>query len=492
MIFIYLMGALAAILIVKFCLYKRKIMKYVGHLPCLPEIPVVGSGLYFIGKNTTEIMDMLCMVPYIMDTPCRFWLGPCLSLFLARPEDVQTVLLSPKCLDKLFVYRFMDDIKGLLTAPLHLWKPQRKLLNPTFNNKIMLSFIPIFNEKSQILVNVLGKKVGEKAFDISKHFLACTLEMVCTTTIGCDLEFQNDKNVEILEIMENQSALVANRMIKFWLYPQFIYQLTDGYKKFRHNAECMYDMSRSIRKLKEKEFNEKKYFENTEELKEDEFFSTPQIFVNELFKLNKKNLIGEELLDDHILTVLAAGNETSGAHNVTNVQEKAFQEIKDAHESQTSESDAETLAKLDYVEMCIKETLRLFPVGPFLGRENTEDIQLSNCIAPKGTMLIMSCHYLHRNKDVWGQNADMFDPDNFLPEKVASRHAYSFLPFSGGSRNCIGIKYAWISMKIMISAVLRQYKFSTHLRLEDIVTKFEVTLKVENRQFVTVERREKY
>lgn len=52
MIFIYLMGALVALLFIKFYLHKRKIMKYVGHLPSLPEIPVVGSGLYFVGKNT--------------------------------------------------------------------------------------------------------------------------------------------------------------------------------------------------------------------------------------------------------------------------------------------------------------------------------------------------------------------------------------------------------------------------------------------------------
>lgn len=115
-----------------------------------------------------------------------------------------------------------------------------------------------------------------------------------------------------------------------------------------------------------------------------------------------------------------------------------------------------------------------------------------NCTVPKGTMLILSFHYLHRNKEVWGPNADLFDPDNFLPEKVASRHAYSYLPFSAGPRNCIGIKYGWISMKLMLSAIMRQYKFSTHLRLEDIITKFEVTLKIENRHFVTVERREEY
>lgn len=149
----------------------------------------------------------------------------------------------------------------------------------------------------------------------------------------------------------------------------------------------------------------------------------------------------------------------------------------------------------------------------FLGRLNEDDIKLSNCTVPKNTILIMSCYYLHRNKETWGPNADMYNPNNFLPEKIASRHAYAYLPFSGGSRNCIGtyktthisltyfekmlplllgIKYAWMSMKVVLSSLLRQYKFSTHLRLEDITTKFEVTLKIENRHMVTVERRHEY
>lgn len=72
-------------------------------------------------------------------------------------------------------------ISGFVSV--HIWKPQRKLLNPTFNNKILKSFIPIFNEKSQILVDVLAKKVGEDAFDVSKQIFACTLDMVCGESV---------------------------------------------------------------------------------------------------------------------------------------------------------------------------------------------------------------------------------------------------------------------------------------------------------------------
>lgn len=61
------------------------------------------------------------------------------------------------------------------------------------------------------------------------------------------------------------------------------------------------------------------------------------------------------------------------------LQEKVFKEIKQAHQSQTSHTDYDTLAKLVYVEMFIKETMRHFPVGPILGREALEDTPISLC-----------------------------------------------------------------------------------------------------------------
>lgn len=59
------------------------------------------------------------------------------------------------------------------------------------------------------------------------------------------------------------------------------------------------------------------------------------------------------------------------------IQEKVFQEVKDAHHSQTSHTDYETMTKLVYLEMCIKETMRHFPVGPILAREALDDTAIS-------------------------------------------------------------------------------------------------------------------
>lgn len=58
-------------------------------------------------------------------------------------------------------------------------------------------------------------------------------------------------------------------------------------------------------------------------------------------------------------------------------------------------------------------------------------------IVPSGTILYIPIKLIQRNPDFW-PNPDVFDPDRFLPEKIQNRHPYSYLPFSAGSRNCIG------------------------------------------------------
>ncbi len=62
------------------------------------------------------------------------------------------------------------------------------------------------------------------------------------------------------------------------------------------------------------------------------------------------------------------------------IQEKVFQEIKSAHSSQYSDTDAEVMTKLNYLEMVIRETMRLLPVGPFLGREALDEVKLSKFV----------------------------------------------------------------------------------------------------------------
>jgi cytochrome P450 len=103
----------------------------------------------------------------------------------------------------------------------------------------------------------------------------------------------------------------------------------------------------------------------------------------------------------------------------------------------------ESLGKLQYMERVIKETLRVAPVGPVIFREAMEDFEIEKgLVIPKGTTFVLNIYALHRSPSIWGPKANLFDPDNFLPENVAERHTASFIPFSTGRRNCIGTHFA--------------------------------------------------
>lgn len=61
-----------------------------------------------------------------------------------------------------------------------------------------------------------------------------------------------------------------------------------------------------------------------------------------------------------------------------------------------------------------------------------------NEIVPAGAIVVIGTYGVHRRKDLWGENAEVFDPDNFLPERMQERHYYSYIPFSAGPRSCVG------------------------------------------------------
>lgn len=163
--------------------------------------------------------------------------------------------------------------------------------------------------------------------------------------------------------------------------------------------------------------------------------------------------------------------------------------MQSVFESADEEVTQDHLSQLNYLTMVLNETLRLFPITPFIGREVQEDIQLDEYTLPKGATLVIPIFKLHRQEAIWGPEAELFNPDNFLPEKVASRHPYAWIPFSGGQRNCIGMKYSLLAMKIMLCHLLRNYKFTTSLKYSDLKFKMALDLKIVNKHMLSIEKR---
>lgn len=153
--------------------------------------------------------------------------------------------------------------------------------------------------------------------------------------------------------------------------------------------------------------------------------------------------------------------------------------------------DQEVLKRLPYLDMVLKETLRLFSVAPMIPREALADVEIKGIgKIPKGTCVGQVFFQLHRWKHIWGPDASEFNPDHFLPEAVAQRHPFAFLPFGHGPRGCIGQIYSMTNMKMGLINILQKYRFTTHLKLHELSFKFLISLKLNQKHMVKVHLRD--
>ncbi|CAO2180020.1 unnamed protein product [Urochloa humidicola] len=121
----------------------------------------------------------------------------------------------------------------------------------------------------------------------------------------------------------------------------------------------------------------------------------------------------------------------------------------------------DTVTKLKLVNMVLLESLRLYSPVVFIRRAAGSDLQLGSIRVPKGTLLSIPIALLHRDKDVWGHDADEFNPARFEHgvSKATPNHPNALLSFSQGPRACIGQNFAMLEARIGIAMILQRFSF---------------------------------
>ncbi|XP_031632667.1 cytochrome P450 4C1-like isoform X2 [Contarinia nasturtii] len=456
-------------------------------------VPFIGNLLSLVGKSPVEIFKTLIKSLAQKDTPLKFYIGTKLFVTLNKPEDVKEILMSPNCFDRPFTSELVPFKNGILNErSAARWKPLRKLLNPMFNLKTLKSFIPVFNVKSRIMLKELRDEVGRPEFNLLHYTSACSLDSICSTVMGIDIDLKSNRGKEFIESVKNVLGFTIQRCSQPWTYFDSIFRWTNLYKQEQENCAIIRNLSNMVFEEKTKALLAAKC-DNPSGNSEYQWNKAHLSFI----PLYIEGKMSEELVKQQIESFLIAGYETTGSATAfailalamhPHIQEQVFDELRLVYESQDEETTNEHIQKLHLLDRVIKETLRLFPTVPNILRSTSDMVSISDCTLPKDTSVILSIFTMHRRKDVWG-DADEFNPDHFLPENVEKRHPFAFVPFGGGPRNCIGHQYALYSIKVMLSAILRNFQFSTQLTMSDLDLSFDITLKLKNKHLVRLVHR---
>jgi cytochrome P450 len=175
--------------------------------------------------------------------------------------------------------------------------------------------------------------------------------------------------------------------------------------------------------------------------------------------------LSDEVLRDHLLTLLLAAYETTAAtlawtlyglmrHPAT--MERARAEV---HENGFEPARSKNPA---YIGAAINESMRLYPISTMVSRELKHETSLAGRPLPAGTIVSPCTYLVHRDARAWEQ------PTAFLPERFLSGKAsvYQFLPFGAGVWRCLGAQFAEYQMRVVLARLVAQADFEIEPRTQ--------------------------
>ncbi|CAN7992527.1 unnamed protein product [Ixodes pacificus] len=210
------------------------------------------------------------------------------------------------------------------------------------------------------------------------------------------------------------------------------------------------------------------------------------------------NKYTEEDVKKDIDTAFGAGNDTTTSATCwtlyllglnSKIQAKVHHELDEILGRDTDqEITTDDLGRMKYLECCLKEGLRLYPSFPYIGRVLDYDLEIDGYKIPKGVSCIVNIYSLHRNPEHF-KDPEEFVPDRFMGHETTRRHPFSYIPFSGGPKNCLGQRFATVESKLLLAKVLSKFTIESTRPLDQIKVTFEVIIRARGGHQVWLRRR---
>ncbi|XP_049539564.1 cytochrome P450 4c3-like [Anopheles darlingi] len=504
----------------------RRLIRHIDRIPGPAALPILGNAL-LINANREELFNRIIGARKLYGRHqgiSRIWNGLTPYVLISKAAAVEKILSSTRNIEKGRDYEFLRPWlgTGLLTSPARKWQYRRKILTPTFHFRIMADFVGVFNQQAAVLVQKLAAELDLGAgFDCVRYVTLCSLDIICETAMGCPVYAQQHPDSEYVKAHEKIGEIMLNRLQKFWLHPDCIFQRTAQHREQQRCIEILHrfsyrmiDQRRSVLRSAKLATPPERESASASEESVGGQRRRQLAFLDLLIDASDNGrLLTDEDIREEVDTFILGGHDTTATAiswtlfllgTEPAVQERAIQELDSVMGGDRERSPTmQELAGMRYLEACIKEGLRLFPSIPVIGRRLTEDVVLQEeeekqkegtptggHRLPAGTNAIIVVYQLHRDPAVF-PNPDRFEPERFLGDgAVSRRHPYAYIPFSAGPRNCIGQKFGALEAKAVLCAILRHYRIEAIDRREDLTLYGELVLRSKGGLRIRISRRQ--
>ncbi len=332
--------------------------------------------------------------------------------------------------------------EGLLTSEGEFHLRQRRLSQPAFHRQQIAGYAATMVDYAERMRD--GWKEGETV-EMSREMMRLTLAIAGKTLFDADVESEAD---EIGDALSRAMALFNNLTVPFsHLLEKLPLPAVRRFHKARERLDAtIYRMIDERRRSG------------------DAGGDLLSILIQARDEEGDGTGMTDEQLRDEMMTIFLAGHETT-ANALTwtwyllsqnpDIEAKLHREVDDVLRGRLPIAD--DYPNLSYTEMVFAESMRLYPPAWIIGRRALNDYQIGDYFIPARSILLMSQYLMHRNEKYFADPLK-FDPERWRPEARESRPKFSYFPFGGGPRLCIGEHFAWMEGVLVIATVARRWK----------------------------------
>ncbi|KAK1129009.1 hypothetical protein K0M31_020143 [Melipona bicolor] len=538
-VFYSLIAVTTTLVALHFYMENTRMVRLGNKLPGPKVVPFFGNVLITLRLQPSQIVEELFKHD-IYGPVIRVFIGYKLAVALCHPRDIEVILNSTEHIDKSPEYRFFKPWlgDGLLISTGEKWRSHRKIIAPTFHLNILKTFVPLFYENSRDLVIRLRDQVG-KEFDCHDYLAAVTVNILLDTVMGVRKTEKHKDGYNYAMAVMKLCEIIHRRTYNAVLRFDFLFKFSQYAKEQLNLLNVIHGLtSRVIKRKKEKmymEISSNIEDKQTEISKETTASMKNDTNINDQHKVGQENYVRDDLdeidendvgekkrlafldlllelskngakltdeeIQEEVDTIMFEGHDTTAAGSSftlcllgihQDVQERVYEELMGIFGESNRPCTFQDTLEMKYLERVIFESLRLYSPVPAIARELKKDVRIvtGNYVIPKGTAIVIPPYKVHRLEEFY-PNPNVFDPDNFLPEKMRNRHYYSFIPFSAGPRSCVGRKYAILKLKVLLSTILRNYKILSDLTEKDFRLTIDIILKRDDGFRIKIEPRNK-